>query len=371
MAQRPPTGGSAPIESEDKGINPVVFIVGGIAIGAASYAIVKSKGAKIPVSAYLPDYLLAHNILPTSDALNLMYKLNPSLNNQQEIPKKSKLKLPEFPVLNEEIRPDLITGDEVALATDLNREMDQFVTLKESLEKLEAAGNMASVQVITNQVNQQLSTAGWKDLTSRAIFDQMVYDLLRVFNQTLDEVVLAKSADQEQLMLMKSISDNLSELFNDVRTLSLNHDFPVDLNKNLIFLASAEEVSVRRVKVYNSMEASSAREGISKDFAFAVYKINEAGELITKGPEVEGKYKVKYVLPALKDIPSAYHTLRDPATYAVAALPPAKMYIIVEDFSGIPVSIQDPLIDFKVVFKNPQLINEDEMIIVPLYLSND
>src|SRR5690606_23502439 len=86
------------------------------------------------------------------------------------------------------------------------------------------------------------------------------------------------------------------------------------------------------------------KSNLLKGFALAVYKIDAKGELITKGPEVERRYLVKYVSPALKDFPEAYHNLTPLATYASAYLPPAKLFFRVEDIQGKEVALQNPLI---------------------------
>ncbi|WP_343852854.1 hypothetical protein [Algoriphagus jejuensis] len=314
-----------------------------------------------------------------------MYTLNPSLNNREEIKSKKRLNLPDFPDLDQSLTGDLLAGNEKSTALDLDRQVTRFEISKLNLERVAAelssnasVQNVVRITAIVNQLKQEVNTSGWGSDGTTTIIHQMVFDLFSIYNQTLSQVIADKNADASQVTLMQNIADNLAELVGDVKALSRNglassEWISSDLRDNQNYLASIGEpefLAIGSSEFKTSTGTSiSAAAGLLKEFAFAVYKYSDAGELITKGPEVEGKYKVKYVLPALKDIPNAYHPLRDPATYAVASLPPAKIFIVVEDFSGNQVSIQDPLIDFKVVFNNPQLGDQDRKIVVPLYIT--
>lgn len=386
VAQRPATGGAAPLSQEtDEGVSPVIFVVGGIAVAGATYLLVRPKGAKLPVAQHMRDQLLAHNILPNADAMKLMYALNPSLENMEKMRIGEEINMPDFPKLDQSASQNIAEDNGQNMPSDLGTQIDQFETSRETLEKAAAQSNsntfqnISKITSIVNQVQQDISSSGWGTSPVSPMVDQMTFDLLSTFNQTLDQVISAKNASSEQIALMQGIADNLSELIRNVKTISQNRvaDSPLtymDL-RNEIYLASIGYVDLPSLKSAERKsdevvwDTGPIADGLSKEFAFAVYKFSNTGVLITKGPEVEGKYKIKYVLPALKDIPNAYHSLRDPATYAVAKFPPAKIFIVVEDFSGNQVSIQDQLVDFKVVFDNPQLINPDKKIVVPLYIT--
>ena len=110
---------------------------------------------------------------------------------------------------------------------------------------------------------------------------------------------------------------------------------------------------------------------MQQGFAFAVYKLNAAGDPITKGPEVEGKYVIKYVIPALKNYKQYYQDMQGFATYAAEFFPPAKFYFMVEDLQGKEMKLVNNEIDFTRVFNNPQRKQVDDLIIVILRIPND
>ena len=188
------------------------------------------------------------------------------------------------------------------------------------------------------------------------------------------------------MILIRGISENLSELLYPEIATEIGFgeigqpDFKEHFERDAILFASVESSAA----FYNGFDrtigpnpASVAIDHIERlnntnllrGFAFAVYLFDGNGELITKGPEVEGKYLIKYASPALKDFPDAYHNLLSPATYASAYLPPAKLFLVVETINGEQVSLQNPVIDFKAAFKNPQQEKFKELIVVPLYVS--
>ena len=96
FGQMPLTSGPNVIVNET---NLAPLIIGGssLVIGAGSYLYLKNRGPKIIVMEHLPTYLLRRNILPTEDAINLMYDLNPSLNETDLIRANRKLVNPDFP----------------------------------------------------------------------------------------------------------------------------------------------------------------------------------------------------------------------------------------------------------------------------------
>jgi hypothetical protein len=380
FAQRPPTGGASPEEGGPE-ISPVVFIVGGVAIAGATYALVKAKGPKLPVTEHLRDHLLKDNILPNTDAFTLMYSLNPGLEDAERVRAKKRLLMPDFPEFEGSQPVEGAVAYPDNLPNGLISSMDLFETSRDIIEKMSTqstmtiAQKMDQVNSIVNQVEQEISSTRLGHDSNNPLMDQLVFDLLSTFNQTLERIIANKNANEEDLTLLQNIASNLSEIVTGMKMLSENQmsggPLPLLNLSTHDYVASIDDSAklLQKGLLYDRDVLPLRKRGLYREFAFAVYKFSESGQLITKGPEVEGRYKIKYVLPALKNIPNAYHSLRDPATYAVANFPPAKIFIVVEDFSGNPVAIQDQLIDFKVVYNNPQLVNPEKKIIVPLYLT--
>lgn len=387
-AQRPPTGGAAPLnEEEDSSINPLVFVIGGaVLVGAATVLIVKSKAPKIPVAQQLPSYLLAHNILPNEDALDLMYQINPSLMNMPEISPKKKLILPDFPELNQSLASNLTGSIRVTASQSLLEQVNRFQYGTKDFNNLnienassEMQDRYQKVNTITMQVERSLITSGYGKGQNATASNELVIDLLEVFNQTLVQINETKTITQEQVGLLQSIADNLGDLVTDLEEFSrlqeeLRKLGSLELTEQYKLFASLN----RNREEYRKMRAEdeiptnqsfNVAAGNTMNFALAVYKYSEQGELITEGPEVEGKYTIRYVLPALKDYENAYHTIRNPATYAIGAFPPAKIYMVVEDEEGNRMDITHPVVDFKLAFDSRQLVNENKMIVVPLKIN--
>jgi hypothetical protein len=382
LAQRPPTGGAAPVE--DNGVSPAVFIVGGVVIGAASYFYIKSRSPKIPVASHLPDYLRSHQIMPNPDALELMYALNPSLNNIEVIRSSKKLNLPSFPSLDHDAAKDLATEGGSSIADELQLQMDQFERSKGGFEQmisqnpnLAAEANSAEIRALISKVETELNSIEGQGETTSTITKLLTKDLVAAFDQTLQEITVAKRIEPTQLALLEGIATNLSELLSETGILTfrmekdrllalaapdLEEPYPTYLSTRL------NETNLPSFQ-FTLLRFETTAPNNTMDFAFAVYMYSENGELITEGPKVEGKFTVRYVLPALKDFENAYHTIRTPATYAVAAFPPAKMFFVVEDLNGNRMNVQYPTIDFREEFAKPQLYNEDQVIVVPLRIS--
>lgn len=386
FAQRPPTGGAAPLnEKDDSSINPIVFVIGGaVVIGAASVLIVKSKGPKIPVAEHLPSYLLAHNILPNEDALELMYEINTSLKDVPEIRSKKKLDMPEFPELNQSLASNLPGKAQVTASSQLMNQISVFKNGKENFNDLTNENSSPQIQAglqkvnsFINQMERSLSSFDFEKQRNASVNNELVFDLLDVFNQTLDRIIEAKAISLEQENLLQSITDSMEELISNITTFSQLQEEIQKIgsldkpSKNTLTASRLDKNGAFPVVVSDDPNPSITQSyltvaGNTLNFALAVYKYSEEGELITEGPEVEGKYLIRYVLPALKDYENAYHTIRNPATYAIGAFPPAKIYMAVEDEDGNKVEIQHPVVDFKVAFDSRQLVNENNMIVVPL-----
>ena len=381
LAQRPPTGGATPVE--DEGVGPAIFIIGGVAIGAASYLYLKSQNPKIPIASHLPDYLRSHQIMPNPDALELMYAINPSLNNAEVIRSNKKLKLPSFPILEQGISTDLSTEGGLNLDRELQVQMDQLALSKGDFEQMisqnqnmAADANSAKIRALIQTVGAELNSIRAPVERTSTITKLLIKDLIEAFNHTLQEIVSARKTESTQLILMEGITANLSELLSETEIQTFSRE-----NYRLLALSEAEletphptYLSPNRNETNFPIGPSSIfphkpMAGSTMDFAFAVYMYSENGELITEGPKVEGKFIVRYVLPALRDFENAYHTIRTPATYAVAAFPPAKMHFVVEDLNGNRMNIQYPTIDFREEFAKPQRYNEDQVIVVPLRIS--
>ncbi len=373
FAQRPPTSGPNPPESS--GISPILLIGGGAAIGTASLLHFRSRrGVKLPISERLPTYLLSRNYLPTIDALNLIYWLNPELDSNEYIKATKKLVLPSFPVMEEK------TSDE----NDFFEVMVDYQLLKEKNEEIYTTylgfSQLDTGALFDYGVSDKVHSSMHKlkeldlikfleDQKENIVLQQIVFDLLIALDDVLEEVSEVKDEPEQSVAFMQAIIDNLSEIITDFRSLSWEPSLETDMvNDPHKLLASASQ--------FAGMDSRSERSGINeimrnpkfKGFAFAIYKRNEDGQIITKGPEVEGRYFLKYVVPALRDIPQAYHSLNGPATYATGLFPPAKLHIAVEDINGSQVQLQNHVIDFKTVFENPQYGRFEEFTIVPLFI---
>jgi hypothetical protein len=153
-----------------------------------------------------------------------------------------------------------------------------------------------------------------------------------------------------------------------------------------LYLASLDKAFVFYPKANNKKKfhhdsisvASSASENNDKNetlkFAFSVHKFTSTGEAITKGPKVEGRYKIQYAMPALEGELDTYLDAEGLATYASADLPAVKLLIIVSDISKKnPVTVLTQTIDFNVAFgyTRREIINEEKHIVVTIYLSDD
>lgn len=392
FAQRPPTSGPNTFPEEESSLSPLVFVGAGVVLGAATYLYLKSRGPKLPIGIGLENYLLDRNILPTADAIGLMHELNPSLHNKGVIRTNKKLITPDFPPLPTDLSAGAVVTT-TAVPPDLKGEVDGFMSNMSVFRgaRADIVSNSLNVGVdeiypILDEIEENVISFDRGIGESNSVKNQLINDLLKVLNRTLDRIVDDKILDDSDLILIRDISENLSELlFPEIATETSfretgQPDFKEHFEHDIIFFASIEpsatffnghdralgpNLTLAEVNHTNRLNNTNLLRG----FAFAVYLFDENGKLITKGPEVEGKYLIKYVSPALKDFPDAYHNLLSPATYASAYLPPAKLFLVVETITGEQVSLQNPVIDFKAAFKNPQQEKFKELIIVPLYVS--
>ncbi|MEX2591939.1 MAG: hypothetical protein WD426_04135 [Anditalea sp.] len=396
FAQRPPTYGPNPPEPT----NLVPIIAGsGILLGAATYFYVKHRGPKIAIQDHLPMYLLNRNILPTPDAINLMHELNPRLSKKKIMRANKKLVNPEFP----EIPQSLITASANAvqattsMPAGLKEQVDGFTSRLDAFRGTEITiqpddqkATIQSAHSILKEIEKDITSPDRDKEESNTVTNQLITDLLKVLNQTLDKTIANKTLGEEDLVLIKEISENLSELLFP----NINYEQNLEKSSQLhirnpnevenIFFASAEPDAVVYVRsnyqaeaqkdVFNAAAITNEQDNnnMLKGFAIAVFKSNAAGEPITKGPEVEGKYFVKYTSPALKNFPDTYRNLSPPlATYASAFFPPAKFYFIIEDLNGKQMDLREPIIDFKDAFTKPQQEKVNEMIVVPIYVKTN
>lgn len=396
-AQRPPTSGPNP--DDDRNLTPYIIAGSTLVLAAGSYFYLRSRGPKIAVGEHLPNYLLSRNILPTTDAINLMYRLNPSLANKDLIRVKRKLVNPDFP----EIPNTLLISSANAVQTTtsmpagLKDQVDGFSSLLNTfrntaiiIKPIDTTVNLVNVNSILTELEAMIVTPARRNEESNTIKDQLMTDLIRVLNQTLENIIAAKIMVEEDIDLIKDISGNLSDLLFPVITNTLNSEESSHLQlrnpyrEENLYLASADKTLVFYPKVdkkesqYVSINASSsANESKRKTmkFAFLVHKYTSTGEPITKGPEVEGRFKIQYAMPALEGRTDTYIEAEGLATYALADLPPAKLLIIVTDITEstevVPLLVKT--VDFKVAFgyTNREKINEQEYIVVPIYLPHD
>ena len=393
-AQRPPTSGPNP--ADERNLTPYIIAGSTLVLAAGSYFYLRSRGAKIAVGEHLPNYLLSRNILPTTAAINLMYRLNPILANKDVIRVKRRLINPDFPEIS---HAQLISSANTVQTTtsmpaDLKSQVDGFRSLLNTfrntkIEPGSADVNFTNANLILKDLEEMVVISSGGNEQSNTIRDQLMTDLLRVLNQTLEQSLASKILVEEDINLIKNISGNLSDLLFPVIVNTLNSEESSRLQlrstyrEENLYLASADKTLLfypkpkKKETQYSSINASSSpyeSKRKTMKFAFLVHKYSPAGDPITKGPEVEGRFKIQYAMPALEGRTDTYIDAEGLATYALADLPPAKLLIIITDISNTePVSLLTQTIDFKVAFgyTNRKTINEQEYIIVPMYLPHD
>lgn len=386
-AQNPPTG-PPNADNESSEIAPAVYpIVGGIAVGVVTYLLVRKPTPKIAGNEGIETYLLSKNILPTKDAINLMYALNPSIPQKGALPAKTKLTYPDFPDPPKNNTAESLTPEAKATLIERVNQFDQL--LKEFNNSKAYTGNAdANVQKIKSNLSidernlQELQVKKFElsDLTA-----QLVNDLLEVLNQTLKTVNTSNKPGDKEAVLIENITNDLSEL------LSLSYSKKVSGSKQSFknFFQNIEHYSFTSGKykyavassystayiAYRSpksasIDAKTDKKNADVNFAFSVFKI-VSGKTVTRGQEVEGKYSVRYVSPALKDLKDYYHTATGLATYAQANLPPAKFYIeVLDNARNKKISLSNPIIDTRDAYTSPYG-SYKQSIIVPIYITDD
>ena len=202
FAQRPPTSGPNSFPEEESNLSPLIFVGGGVALGAVTYLYVKSRGAKLPVGVHLENYLLDRNILPTADAIGLMHELNPSLNNKEVMRAKKKLVNPDFPTLPNNLLADNSVATTMSISPDLQAQVDGFRASMGAFRGAKAnivsnAMNVGVDQVypILDEMEKNVISFARGTGESNSVKNQLITDLLKVLNQTLDRIVEDKIWD--------------------------------------------------------------------------------------------------------------------------------------------------------------------------------
>lgn len=387
FGQRPPTSGPnlTSFNQDEDSFSPLLILAGGVLVGAGTYITVKHRGPKILVFEHLPTYLLNRNYLPSEDALNLMYRLNPELDSSDVIRSNKKLNLPDFPKLTSNINFQEVLSNQIDLnKTNLKNIDSKLKSLIQDFKSWEQSQPKTSDNSAFNKISSSLSS--FESISpyfliqkneENIILVQLISDLMNALQENLEQILENKLILDENINTIKNIEINLNEInltldqlaWNELRHLKDDFFSPnqiIEQPSSHIHLITKREFSDNSL---HSSEKISFNTSKLKKFALAVYKFDENGELITNGPEVEKRYLIKYALPALKDNPNAFHYLSGPATYAYALFPPAKLYIELEDNQGNTIPINNQIIDFKLVFNNPKLGDEDGIITVPIYAS--
>lgn len=377
----PPTGGPGPSNDDNK-FPTILYPAIGVAALAGGYLLFKKQPAGIPPGEHIRSYLWRHNILPTADAYELIYALNPGLKNRDLIPKNYKLIEPDFPELTnvpEQKAAELPQNG----SPELNAQLDLFKRNAENFRNsaLSKAADADRINGQLRKIEDILASYPQNREEIGAEKSALITDLLSVINLTLQQAMSraggAGSSFATETELIASITNNLAELEQpvrptvhntDKRSKLMNRHFFNDIRR---FYASMNAINLKEEnKDKNAGEKISrkAEKSIEKAFAFAVYKIRPDGTPVIKGPEVEGKYAIQYVCPALKDFPNTFHHIRDFATYAPARLYPAKYYLQVQHITGKAVQLRDPIIDAREEYNRPEPQFHKKMIIIPIYV---
>ncbi|WP_162342592.1 hypothetical protein [Cyclobacterium salsum] len=384
FGQRPPTSGPNPDET-----NLTPYIIGGtgLLMAAGSYLYLKSRGPKIPVTDNLRDYLWRQNIMPSPDALDLMYELNPSLRGKELMREKKNLLTPEFPEIPEEMKQlaaDVPPPTHV-IPDNLKELMEQFKSSLSAFRNISVATanpnapKGAFIEVLGNL--EGFLTAPERNTEARnAVKDQLLTDLIRAINQTMDDAIQTRELSEDQLFLLHAIAEDLENLLfpnlnspPPVASTSIGEDGDHFANWDS-FLASADKHSNENGDHQPDLKGD-IRGGLMdqnenadvKWFAFAVYKYDTEGDLVTKGKEVEKRYQISYASPALKDIEGSFHAINGNASYGIALLGNGKYFIRVKD-GEVEVPVQNPIIHFGLAFQNPVKELHNDLTKVIIYL---
>lgn len=374
-------------------LTPYIIAAGGLVVAGGTYLYIKKKGPRIPIEEHLSSYLLARNILPNEDALNLMYSLNPSLNGKEQIRENKDLVDPIFPTLPAGKLNRLLEKVNSGAITSIEDLKGQITRLRSNIA-MHGKSNMRFNSVdttLSSRIGASLSSLEKvvlkveKDIhQATQLVNSLTSDLLSSLNQNLESSLRESEMNESNFEFIQSVLDNLIDISNlNVSTSSIESTSNLDgsyLKQDHALLAfhwqqtTSSEFGYLSDKTVSTISVPPNKaSNMLRGFAFAVYSFGENGEPITKGADVEGKYMVKYAMPALKDEINTHRETDGLASFALAMLPPAKFYIVVVDISdgGKVVPLQNPLVDFKVAFRNTgrESINNQEFIIVPIYLA--
>ncbi|MBC7913122.1 MAG: hypothetical protein H7Y07_03270 [Pyrinomonadaceae bacterium] len=376
----PPTSGAGPADTKTKIPAAIYPIAGGLIVGAAVYYLIKKNPRKISTAVYIDDYLWQNNILPTADAIKICYALNPGIKDISMISPKYKLILPDLPDLpnttSQSFSPD-------AFLPSLN---EQFILLKSNLtnfRKKQSANT--SLNKLNNYLNDtEKEVASYRE-RSKEIDPQkteLVLDLLTVLNQTLKATIRSDKINENDTRIIENICQNLFEVLEPISRKKVNTGrqstgyFKPVSDQIKTFYASMDAIDLDKIsktkKSINYASVEKTRKSYPNDerkyFAIAICKIKGDGTPVTRGPDVEKKYIVRYVCPALKDFKTSYHKFPEPATWSVAKLYPSKYYFEIL-LGANKVSLQEPLIDVLDFYKNkkPGKPNEAIKILINIY----
>lgn len=401
FAQKPPTGGNGlpplpPSEGNGKSNFPIIYPAIGLGAAGVVYLLTKKhKSQQVIPTESLKNYLLRHYILPTTDAMNLMYLLNPGLNHSPTIPKKFQMKDPDFPELSDaELEQQITSTPRIPkLKISFQEQNSLFKSRLIAFDKLKTSkattGLAKTFRDDLETIEKNMETTEFIKLADDTLRRQMVTDLFHVLNKVLRQKNTGNRVSEFDAKLVKNISENLNDLLSPpivqgntnqqgfrglkyildaVKTTYLK----IEKNADQLNKTPGKDQSITAIKSFNDQPHISnnlERKVTTHAFAFAIYKLNEAQKPVAKGAEIEGRYFVQYVCPALKDFQDYYHDICPPlASYAGAYLPSAKYYISVRDLNKKPLRLLNPLIDTRDAYENPQRESFKKMIKIPIYI---
>lgn len=382
FGQRPPTSGPNP---DDTNLTPYFIGGGGMVVAAGSYLYIKSRGPKIPVTGNLRDYLWRQNIMPSPDALNMMYELNPSLKGKELMREKKNLITPEFPEIPADMKqlttnvpsPTYVMPNELELLLEeFKFSLNAFRSISVTTANPDASKE-AFHEILTN-IEGTLTAPERFTEERNVVKDQLLTDLITAINQTMDGAIQTRELSEDKLILLHAIAEDLENLlFPNFDSTQTEGGIMEDRNHFANWhslLASVDKHSSENGNHHRDLEEDIHRGLIIQDdnadvkwFAFAVYKYDTDGDLITKGKEVEKRYQISYASPALKDIEGSFHAINGNASYGIALLGNGKYFIKVKD-GDKEVPIQNPIIHFGLAFQNPIKELHNDLTKVIIYL---
>ena len=163
----PPTAGTPPSDDGGDSNFPTVLYpaIGAVVVGSAYY-LLKKRPSSLPATQHLDVFLLDNNILPTPDAYDLVYALNPTIKGLNPIPSKYKITKPQFPDL-----PQIVSPTEGSLETAQSASLQQqFSSIQSSIANFRNAKiKFENVQLDQNSLATYLDNTN-KDL--RAYIEQ-------------------------------------------------------------------------------------------------------------------------------------------------------------------------------------------------------